>query len=63
MTIAIPVYVVRRYGKDGIEILSAWPDTYEAKFEADRWEQDSKVRHDYVKGELVIPVEGEIDVD
>lgn len=57
-TISIPVYIVRRYGQDNVEVLSAWPDEYEAKFEADRWAQDSKVLHDYTEGTLVVPVEG-----
>lgn len=55
--ISIPVYVVRRYRPDSIEVLSAWPEECEARFEAGRWAQDSKVLHDYVEGALVIPAE------
>jgi hypothetical protein len=51
---SIPVYVVRIHRPDGAEILSAWPDVYGAKFEATRWEQDSKIKHDYVRGVLTV---------
>jgi hypothetical protein len=61
-TISMPAYVVRRHNTDGVGILSAWLDEYKARFEADRWSQDSKVRHDYIKGTLVIPSEGSPDV-
>jgi hypothetical protein len=62
-TISIPVYVVGRHDPDGVEILSAWPDEYHARYEADRWSQDSKVTHEYIKGILVIPAEGTPDAD
>ncbi len=57
-----PVYVVRKY-PEGIPalgenkpavIVSAWLDVYEAKHEAARWEQDSKIPHDYVEGVLIL---------
>ena len=38
----------------GAEVLSAWPNEYAAKFEAQRWEQDLKVTHDYVPGVLIL---------
>ena len=53
----VSCYVVRRYpeGCDKpFEILSAWTDVYAAKHEASRWEQDSKVPHDYVEGVIVL---------
>jgi hypothetical protein len=62
-TISITCYIVRRYDPDRVEILSAWPDEYSARYEADRWSQDSKVNHDYVKGSLVIPAENTPNVD
>ena len=58
----IPVYVVRKFpegppamGEDKpFEILSAWTDVYAAKHEAARWEQDSKIPHDYCEGVLIL---------
>lgn len=58
----VPVYVVRKYpeGKPAegevkpCEIVSAWADVYAAKHEAMRWEQDTKVAHDYVEGVLIL---------
>jgi hypothetical protein len=58
----IPVYVVRRFpegvpamGEDKpVEIVSAWSDVYAAKHEASRWEQDTKVAHDYIEGVLIL---------
>jgi len=44
----VQVYVVRRLDPNGIVLLSAWFDPYAAKFERNRWEEDSKVPHDYV---------------
>jgi len=51
------VWVVRRFD-DPVSptILSAWSDVYDAKFEATRWEQNSKIKHDYVEGELTVDV-------
>jgi hypothetical protein len=52
------VYVARRRMPDGsMGVLSAWPDVYEAKFEALRWEQDMKIEHDYVEGVLTLEEE------
>lgn len=47
------VYIVRKFTQgpeQTPEILSAWTNEYAAKHEATRWEQDSKIRHDYVRG-------------
>ena len=52
-TRAVRAYIVRRKEVDGHTILSAWPDEFEAKYEAARWEQDSKVSHDYIEGVLL----------
>jgi hypothetical protein len=52
-----PVWVVRKFpeGRDKPPvIISAWEDVYAAKHEAQRWESDSKVPHDYVEGVLII---------
>lgn len=50
------VYVVR--AKDPVTgkmlPVSAWVDPYHAKFEADRWEYDTKVPYDHVPGRLVL---------
>jgi hypothetical protein len=47
------VWLVRRHDpKHGIIMHSAWPDIYQAKFEAARWEQEDKVTHDYVLAEI-----------
>jgi len=59
----VPVYVVRKYpeGKPAgendpkpCEVVSAWADVYAAKHEASRWEQDSKIPHDYIEGVLIL---------
>lgn len=53
----VPVYVVRKFSEGRNKppvIVSAWADVYEAKYEATRWEQDSKVPYDYVEGVLVL---------
>lgn len=55
----VPCFVVRRYphpeGRAGeFEVVSAWTDIYAAKHEATRWEQDTKVPHDYVEGVIVL---------
>lgn len=53
----VPVYVVRRFpeGREKPPVLvSAWADIYDAKHEALRWEQDTKVPYDYVEGVLIL---------
>jgi hypothetical protein len=55
----VPVFIVRKFThgtQQPPEILSAWADEYAAKFEANRWMQDSKIPHDYVTGVLLIGV-------
>lgn len=55
MPLTIPVYVVRIKPEGGRVVhLSAWPDVYAAKYEATRWEQDTKIPHDYVNGTLTV---------
>jgi hypothetical protein len=50
-----PVYVVRRLvPSHEPEIVSAWADIYAAKFEAQRWETDTKIPHDFVEGVIII---------
>jgi hypothetical protein len=54
---AVHVFIVRKFTQgpeQKPEILSAWTDEYAAKYEASRWEQDSKIKHDYVRGSLVV---------
>jgi hypothetical protein len=48
----ITVYVVRRPLHGERVVVSAWPDEYAAKFEANRWSQDYKEDWDYVEGSL-----------
>lgn len=45
--IGTPVYAVERNepGTDTWKLLSMWADYYDAKFEASRWEADSKIPH------------------
>ena len=50
----LPVYVVREKNEGEVKVLSAWSDVYAAKYEAARWEQDSKIEHDYIEGVLEI---------
>ncbi len=59
----IKVWIVRRKNKESgrMEAISAWPDVYDAKFEADRWEQDSKIPHDYIPGSLAPWEEPDVD--
>jgi hypothetical protein len=54
-------WIVRRLEADGPVTLSAWPDEYAAKYEASRWEQDSKMPHDYIEGILLVKVKEEVD--
>lgn len=52
---AVLVYIVRKFTQgpeQKPEILSAWTDEYAAKHESTRWEQDTKIKHDYVRGWL-----------
>lgn len=57
---SMPCYAVqraKRWSSAGVEeweTLSAWTDIYAAKYEAARWEQDSKVPHRYVTATLVL---------
>ncbi len=59
----VKVYVVRIHnpGQEP-QFVSAWPDSYAAKFEALRWETDSKIPHDYIDGVLIAKVQGEPEV-
>lgn len=54
-------WIVRRLDAEGPVTLSAWPDEYTAKYEASRWEQDSKQPHDYVEGILLVKMKEEED--
>jgi hypothetical protein len=56
----IAVYAVMRETRDGTwEVVSAWTDEYDARYEVARWEQDSKAPYAYVKGTLLIGGEDE----
>jgi len=51
----VAVFVVCRCLRgEQATVISAWADKYAAKFEADRWEQDSKTPHMYTEGWLVL---------
>lgn len=51
---ATHAFAVRRFDNpDAPTLLSIWPDVYGARWESSRWEQDSKIKHDYVPVRVV----------